>query len=176
MFGAGASAGGGGDSGDADVDALTRAVSIVSLGSRAPLPRTVYLIHSATMQAHAPPCYEDVFELPCRTVAIETVLKGMPYNTHIVKTTKRLHVSGARGGAKHGEVGAPPVQPVDSGALIDSGLEGGFKSSPLGSGVPQVQDFDPATLTTEPIELLLEGPGSIERLFPAPPYRALEIA
>ena len=111
-------------------DFLASSFSSMSLAASAPAaaqpPFSVALIHGPEMQAHAPPQLTDVYELPCRIVAIECQLRGEDVETYVTQRTgnlkggaappvryhpaaKDLHTIDQAGGALGGEwVGSPP--------------------------------------------------------------------
>jgi acetoin utilization deacetylase AcuC-like enzyme len=133
--------------------------------------RSVVLIHGNMMQAHAPPQLDTSFELPCRTVAIESVLRGLPVNTYVTLKSKNLIAA------------KPPVPYAAQRASLPemnfNGLVGKWTISPKSkSKRPKAELQDVACFDTTPIATLLadsEDRESAEGAIPAEAWVPLDI-
>jgi hypothetical protein len=79
--------------------------------------RSVVLVHEPHMQAHAPPS-KNVFELPCRIVAIESVLRGRAFDDMLFADQRIRKTS-------HSKRQSPPPVPFATGTLPKLDMRGG---------------------------------------------------
>ena len=113
----------------AEADLVAAKLAGLSLGADA-VRRSVVLVHEPHMQAHAPPQIESVHELPCRIVAIESVLRGRAFDDMLLADSKRIKKT-----SSHSAHQAPPPVPIATGTLPKlvargGGLAGEWSHSP----------------------------------------------
>lgn len=102
------------------VRAMTAALGGIDLSGAAAAfgapasPRNVVLIYEPQMQAHAPPRVDGIHELPCRIVAIESVLRGLPFDEYTKSVGEEPKGRPALIVDQHEVVQEPPVCYVDT--------------------------------------------------------------